>query len=392
MLPPWLERSQRAALLATAFLFSAGYSTLGLVLVLLTAMVEGIVRRRLPWARSSGDLFLVSFIAVFLISGWVSQHRPIAVGSAGLAALTIYLAVGPLYRQLQGDRGFLKPFLWAWIAGGVLSAVWAITLHRLTGRPAFIPELGQNAVGTTQLIALMLGLGLFLTSRGIWQNLVAVGCAVSALGLALSTSRGAWLGAAAGLLSFLVLGKPRYTRAAALLLVLIGLVGFVFPGQERTAFIERVSTITGLAVRRNRFPIAEAASAIFRDHPVIGTGLNTFGLVYPQYRLPDAPNPSEPFAHNIFLNMAAEGGGLGLATFAAILLWAFVAGWQWRAASASPVEIIMAATILSTFLGVMVHQLFDGTLISVHLGTGLWFFVAILGAFQPQRRLARQSR
>jgi hypothetical protein len=33
---------------------------------------------------------------------------------------------------------------------------------------------------------------------------------------------------------------------------------------------------------------------------------------------------------------------------------------------------------LSAFVGSIVHQMFDGTLLSVHLGMGLWMLLAIL--------------
>ena len=35
-------------------------------------------------------------------------------------------------------------------------------------------------------------------------------------------------------------------------------------------------------------------------------------------------------------------------------------------------------SVLAAFIGAMVHQLFDGTMISVHLGVGLWALLAIL--------------
>lgn len=386
MIPPWLARSQRAALLGTAFLFSAGYATIGLALILLTVMAEAVLTRRLPWHRSPLDLFLLSFIVVFLVSGVVSPHRSIAVGSAALAALTIYLAFGPLYRHLRGDPGFLSPFLWAWGAGGVAAAVWAIVLHRVTRLPIFTPSLGQNALGTTMLMALLLVLGLFLTSRTRWRFLLAGGCAALALGLALTSAKGAWVGAAVGLASLLLLVGVRRAWRAFPLLLLIATASIALTPSDRLMLLREAAAITHLAVDRSRVALARSALAIFQDHPVLGTGLNTFSLVYPRYKFAGDPNPpTQPFAHNIFLNMAAEGGVLGLGTFAAIIIWAIVAGWQWHAASDSASATITSAAVLSSFLGAMVHQLFDGTMLSVHLGAGLWSLAAVFAAFRPKR-------
>jgi O-antigen ligase len=85
-----------------------------------------------------------------------------------------------------------------------------------------------------------------------------------------------------------------------------------------------------------------------------------------------------PFAHNIFMNMAAEGGILGFATFVGVVIAGIYGGWRWYRAAAAGLERMMAAVFLAAFVGSIVHQLFDGTLLSVHLGLGLWILLAIL--------------
>ncbi len=389
MLPAWLERSRRATLLATALLFSAGYTAIGLVLLLLVVIAEGMATRQPPWQRSEGDIYFVSFIAVFLVSGWVSPYRSIAVGSAGLAALTIFVAFGPLYRQLRADRGFLQPFLWAWVLGGILAAAWAFALHRLTGRPAFTPELNQNSLGTALLIPLLLGLGLSLRSQTTWGYLLAAGCEVLILGLTLTTSRGAWLGAVVGILGLLWLTRLRLSWRERLVLVSVGILAVILIGVERAnpALAHRVSTLVGQY--QGRIALGKSARAIFLDHPLVGTGLNTFSIVHNQYKFPGDIDVVPPSAHNIFLNMAAEGGILGFTVFTALVVWAGIAGWRWYKASATRSETMLSAIVLATFLGTLVHQLFDSTMISVHISSGVWFLMAIMAAFhgdgQPGR-------
>lgn len=385
MTPPWLLRSRRGALLVTALLFSAGYATVGLALVFLTVIVEAIRTRTLPWRRSPVDWFLLSFIAAFVISGVASSYRAMALGSAALAGLTIYIAFGPLYDQLQRDKGFLRPFLSMWVAGGIAAAVWGIILHT-PERAAFTPALGENAVGTTLLVALILSLGLLLALPAGWRYLVMGGWVLIILGLAFTYARGAWLGAATGLIAFLLLARLRYRSAAIVLLLLTGGLGILFALPESHLLLETAATIPALSRNRDRIAQAKSALAIFRDHPLVGTGLNTFTAVYPAYRLPDDPSPTSPFAHNIFLNMAAEGGVLGLATFSATLLWSVVAAWRWRTASQAGAEIMMSAAICSALLGLIVNQLFDGTVLSVHLSSGLWFLIAIVAAHGPHDR------
>ncbi len=382
---PWVERTQRGTLLGTVLLFSAGFATIGLIFVLASVIAEGIVAGRIPWRRSRVDVLLAAFILVFVIAGWLSPYRSIAVNVAVLAALTTYVAFGPLYRSLQRDKNFLRPFLLVWVIGGVGAALWGIHIHRLAQTAASTPGIPQNALGTTLQVAVPLSIGLFLASRTAWRYLVVVIVPTLAVGLALTTSRGAWIGGAFALGSFFVLVGLRHSWRAFLILLLIGALGGTYIARAHSPLIKRMGTILSLSANQDRVAMAESALAIFRDHPVIGTGFGTFSLIYPMYRMPGdpvSPNPV-PFAHNIFLNMAAEGGALGLVTFTAIVVWAIVAGWQWYGASSAPQERILSAAILSAFAGMMVQQLFDGTILSVHLGAGFWFFVAILAAFKP---------
>lgn len=390
MLPPWLERSQRTALIVTAFLFSAGYASVGLFLLLLTVVAEGVVTKRIPWRQGPLDVALLAFLIVFLISGWLSPYRTIAIGSVGLGALTIFLAFGVLYRVLLRDKDFLGPFLWSWLAGAILASVWAIILHRITGRPAYTPSLGQNAVGTTLLMAPLLGLGIFLTTRGVWRYVAASGIAVSLFGLVLTYTRGAWLGAMFGVVAFFFLTELKHAWRALVLLALIGIIGTALIDPELPSLLQRALSILDVSVNQDRISMFRAAIAVFKDNPVVGTGLNTFALVFRNYRAPNDPNPEiQPFAHNVFLNMAAEGGIFGLLAFAVAIGAPVIVAWMWYVRSRSRDETTIVASLLSAYLGMIAHQMFDGTVISVHLGAGLWFLAAILMAFRPQSRQLR---
>ncbi len=385
----WLDSVQRATLLATISLFSAGYAPVGLVCVIAAVVWEWIAEKRIPWRRGRVDSLLTAFVVIFFISGLLSSYRLIAVGEAVLLMLTIYFTFGPLSQMLHRDGTFLKPFLWAWTGGGVGAAAWGILGHVFTKLPASTPAIGPTALGTTLLIAIGLSLGLLSMAGSVWKFLgLAGGIAVLILGLALTYSRGAWGGTIIELGIFFLLVDLRHSWRALLLLLLIGLAGAAFVAVAHPvidpAVIRRVEGTTfSLAGPHWRVFLARSALAIFRSHPLVGTGFGTFSLAYPEYRFPGDPNPLPvPFAHNIFLNVAAEGGALGLAAFTAIIGWALVAGWRWHAQSRSPWDRIASAAVLSAFMGMLTHQLFDGTIQSVHLGAGLWFLVAILGAFR----------
>ena len=68
-----------------------------------------------------------------------------------------------------------------------------------------------------------------------------------------------------------------------------------------------------------RFLNWKTAWQIFRDHPFLGTGLFTFGKMYPQYMQPGA-NETQ-YVHNTYLQFAAEWGIFGGVLAIGFALW-----------------------------------------------------------------------
>ncbi|MGH7752313.1 MAG: O-antigen ligase family protein, partial [Gemmatimonadales bacterium] len=184
----------------------------------------------------------------------------------------------------------------------------------------------------------------------------------------------------------------RYRVWPVLLIVVAALVGsLVLLGGEAAVLQRKVLSIVNPWKNRERVFLARSALAIAADHPLVGSGLNTFVLIHPHPSLSADPQAARPrarvrsFAHNIFLNMAAEGGVLGLAAFVALLVRGAAAGWRWHAAGD---DRILSATVLAAFFGLLVHQQFDGTVSAVHTSAGLWFLLAIMVANEPPRPTA----
>lgn len=378
-MPHTLDRLQRAALLLTAVFYAGGYATVGLILMLLTVILETAALRKAPWTPTRLDLLLSAFILLFLISGIFSPFRAMAVSSVGLAALTIYLAFGVTSRVLQRDPRILVQLCWAWAAGGALTAIMAIAIHLRTGDPASTATLGQNAVGTTMVLTVVVALGLALHTRTAARALAAAISLLATAALLFTYTRGAWLGLGAGLILLIAFGGRRAARAGLLAAVAVVAVG-AGTGGERSALAVRARSIIVPALHQSRIDLLRTGLVIFAHHPFIGTGMNTFPDAYPRYRVPGDVNPldARPNAHNIIVNMAAEGGVLGLALFVALLAETFRLSWRWQARAPDGTARGLRMALLAALAGILVHQLFDGTLLSVHLGAGMWMLMAIL--------------
>jgi len=254
---------------------------------------------------------------------------------------------------------------------------------------------------------------------------------VLGLGLLLSWSRGAWLGAAAGL-GVVGLGwlwsRPRmrhectnrrfadgkrpirafvsHSWTALVLLWLVATlgVGFLAAGGMRLlpqAPVERLvsglRTFTTLDARGavitdanfatlERVAHWQAALGMWRDHFWTGVGIGNYEAAYAEYALAKWPY-ALGHAHNIYLNMAAEVGLIGLMAY---LLFVGAAFWHtWGAVRATRRRAFMARGLLIGVLGVLtalaVHNLFDNLYVhamGVHLAL-LLGVVSVLSNQEP---------
>jgi len=163
---------------------------------------------------------------------------------------------------------------------------------------------------------------------------LTAGFAASVIGMTIifTFSRG---GAVAAVLSVMVLViyHPPKLKNTILILLAIWIVFLLLP----STYTDRMSTLTDLAQGSEassaevsfRGRISEVLSAwhMFRDHPILGVGVKNYPVYYQEYSrvigLDPRSEPREP--HNLYLEVAAETGILGLLAFGAILASVFQA-------------------------------------------------------------------
>jgi len=226
------------------------------------------------------------------------------------------------------------------------------------GMPGRVQSIFDNPNTFAEVLNLLLPLAaaLMLCSRRWWMKLAAAGVfAAGAAALGMTYSRASWVGTACAAVVFVFLWKPKLIPAFALLCVLC------VPLLPDT-ILNRISTITNMSdtTTSSRFPLFKGAIAVIERSPLTGAGLGT-DAVKEYIRQHNLYHAKAPFthAHNIYLQLWAEAGLLGIVSFLGAILWNIKnAARQVRHTSPSAARTITAAAA-AALCGTMVAGMAD---------------------------------
>jgi len=212
-----------------------------------------------------------------------------------------------------------------------------------------------------------------------------------------SWSRGAWIGFGA---AAVVMGMvwPRRTRWGVLLAVVLALTGLglyaanLVPSAIITRLTDfaaglRLQDVRGVGINDANYAVIErlahwqAALEMWRTHFWTGVGLGCYEPAYPRFALINWPI-ALGHAHNIYLNLLAETGLIGLLAY--LSLWGAVLWWTWRATRrAEGMARGVAVGLLGTWTHLAVHNFFDNLYVNnVHLLIGL--LLGLLVSLSPR--------
>lgn len=295
-----------------------------------------------PHRLTKAEKFLLVFflLAIFSFFATPSRYHFLYEGFKMLSGVTILLLVS--HSSLGGDAQ--RKFAWAIFFTGVIIALYGLyqrgwgfaeTFKYLETQRLTLEELGDmrgrlasgRVFSTFVLPSSLAGyLGMVIPLGGAlilqtssWRRwLILAGLLVIILCFFFTYSMGGWL-----VLSLLVLtglliiflrwkSRKRWLLLIIILLFLVliggGLLGKRgWPGGENF----------GEGAARLRILNWLSTLKIIRDYPFLGKGFGSFALIYPRYKFLQANEVR--YAHNWFLQLAAETGILGLGIFMAFL-------------------------------------------------------------------------
>jgi len=212
----------------------------------------------------------------------------------------------------------------------------------------------------------------------------------------LSGSRGGMLAVLVEFMIFAILvarqkkGPRMAVGVAAFAIVLVSLLAWL-GGKQLTARVTSISHETrGELSGGMRMKIDRDALSMFRRKPVLGWGLGTFPVVYPQFRS-FYTNFFVNEAHNDYVQLLTETGLLGFGVMAWFLLLFYRHGVRKIGAWTSSVTSAVSLACLLGCTGILVHSFFDFNL-QIPANAALFYVFCTLGAAPPLLQRTRQRR
>ena len=375
----------------------------GFALLLLIPAVAHVLVRREALVVTPALALMVLYLAALVTSAIAGGSTP-----ESATAVTTFLAEGLLLYLLVTNAvrttGLLRLVVWALLLAGATMGALSIwqeatqsysttlggltqlsegdTLHRQAG------PLGEtNRYAQILLVLLPLAVWAARVERRPGLRLGALGCAVLILsGMLLTLSRGAGVALVVLAAAMLATGFARVRHVVALAVVLAALVMIVAPNYvTRLASLQSVEQATSRDATgtdgaiRGRATENLAAINVFADHPIIGVGPGQFFTRYSQQYANELDLrflDTRRRAHNLYLELAADTGMIGLGAFLAIVGATLMGLWRlsrlWAAASRPELAELALALALS-----LVAYLASAAFLQLSYQRYFWILIAL---------------
>ncbi len=239
----------------------------------------------------------------------------------------------------------------------------------------------QTGIGSTTMrygaLLLLLGLGM--------------------VNLVLTVSRGGYLAIAAALMVAGIWYWKKLLRPTTIIVILVcvALVGYIVvrtlspSGEALTLdkFKEHVGNAFYGASYEERVDTIATAVQAWHEHPLIGVGIGGFGpyaAPHPYYE----PKNGWRIVNNEYVEVLAESGILGLASFMALALMLIIRSWGAARRTEDPYLKSIIVGLLAAFVGILVQYLTFSTLYVMHV----WMLIGLLIAAQNMALKPEQSQ
>jgi O-antigen ligase len=327
-------------------------------------------------------LYLFSIVPLYFVAADLSRDRTFrtwiirTIWASGTLAAAVGLAqfLLPFFIGLNPALKIWKniaPFFLGSSFGKLVTAdpSWLVNISGDTWMRAFGFFPDPHVFSFFVSLCFFVGLGYFAWEENKkWKVFIGAGEIIMFISITLSFSRGAYLGIMAGglfLLAVLLIRSRNFKKMAAVGAILIIFTAVFFQGTIRSRLVSAFNFKEGSNAERAK-NWGQALDAAGR-YPLFGVGLGN----YSSYVDPSSGERSSIYAHNLFLDVAAETGILNGIIFIFLILCAI-----WRNIGRKDTLGLGLAAGLVYFL---VHGVFDTPIWSPQV-TVMLLVVIALGA------------
>ena len=320
--------------------FSITFTEVLCGLLALAWLGHGAVHRRLPLVVNPMAVVITLFVVLVAVSVGVAESLGLALKELlrWLQVLLVYLLVVSLARQTRWQKLLVAALF---VAAGLEVLLGVYQFFTRTGPPSFGVGSFLRAYGTFgqpnpyagylgMVAPLAYALAFFWGRRARidWLRLLAWLVLAGTLAASLmSFSRGGWMGLAMALVAVTALASRRGAVLTAVgLVVLASLAVLGMANLLPASILGRLSILADyfsifdvreVLVTPENWALVErmahwqAAWYMYEDHVLFGVGIGNYVAAYPSYYLTIWKDPLG-HAHNLYLNMLAEMGAIGL--------------------------------------------------------------------------------
>ncbi len=278
--------------------------------------------------------------------------------------------------------------------GGIQDFTHYLLLHKGWFYRARYSFESPNLLGNFLLLILPVPLVNFVYSekkKAIWF-LILIPMIVT---FVMTLSRGSWIGLFASLIFLLSQTKDKIK------LFILPLVPFFLTAVGIVLFLPKEALHRALILPFHKgfdtklhLAIWESALKMTAHHPLFGVGFGNFTVIYPKYAAPKIGFHYLfiPHANELFLQIAAENGVIGLTIFL-WLVWSILnLGIQNLKQARNAYDKNLISAILAAVIGFLIYGLFDYTWWYLKVGVLFWFLVGILTSYSSQQNKLEEKR
>ncbi|HEX7556378.1 MAG TPA: O-antigen ligase family protein, partial [Leptolinea sp.] len=274
-------------------------------------------------AQAAADDYWKDGLITVLVASLIQNKRIFRYVIWALICSGIFMGTLSVYQYLTGS--FSNEF-YGFAQAPLLNIVGDTQGNRVAG-----PIGDPNFYAQIMVVLVPFAINRMANEKSIYLKLLAgFGVIVISLSVILTYSRGGFFALVIALIALGFYRPPRLPLFLSLMAV-VWIVVLFLP----TTFVDRISTVTGLIQNKQDIQVESSfrgrasemitAWLMFVDHPVLGVGSHNYPVYYQQYsrQLGLDPRTTAREPHNLYLEIAAETGILGILVFGIIVYFAF---------------------------------------------------------------------